>query len=224
MPNHRIDRAPSGPYRLFDTACAAAGLVISIPVLLTLAVLVLWNDGFPILFSQSRIGKFGRPFRIWKFRTMQSGSRGTPITAAGDARVTRIGAALRRYKLDELPQLFNVLSGDMSLVGPRPEVAEFVRLEEPIWQVVLRVRPGLTDPATLLYRDEENLLAASDDPVKLYRESILPAKLILNLAYLRSRSFWRDIRLIYFTVVYSFFPKRVDPLVVRRAAGMEGNL
>ena len=224
MPNDRIDRMQWRPYRAFDMACAVIGLAISMPVLLALAMLILVNDGFPVLFSQRRIGKDGKPFRIWKFRTMRTGSRGAVITAAGDVRVTRTGATLRRYKLDELPQLFNVLRGDMSLVGPRPEVPEFVRLETPIWQAVLQVRPGLTDPATLLYRDEERLLAASNDPVVLYRDTILPAKLILNLAYLRSRSFWRDLKLICLTVVSSLFPKRFDPLRVRPAAGMDGVL
>jgi lipopolysaccharide/colanic/teichoic acid biosynthesis glycosyltransferase len=183
--------------------------------------LILLDDGGPVLFSQKRIGKSGRPFRIWKFRTMRAGSRGAVITAAGDARVTRIGGALRKYKLDELPQLYNVLRGDMSLVGPRPEVPEFVKLDVPIWQVVLQVRPGLTDLATLMFRDEENLLATSNDPLALYRETILPAKLILNVSYLRSRSFLRDLKLIYLTAQYSLVPKRFDPLLIRRAAGTE---
>jgi len=171
------------------------------------------------LFSQDRVGMRGKRFRIWKFRTMHAGSRGTAITAAGDSRVTRIGAVLRKRKLDELPQLFNVAAGDMSLVGPRPEVPEFVNLEAPIWQALLQVRPGLTDVATLLFRDEERLLAASSDPTALYRETILPAKLILDVAYLRTRSFWRDLKLIYLTARYTLFPKRFNPALIKRAAG-----
>ncbi len=206
-------------YRLFDVTCAAAGLFVLTPLLAALAVLILWNDGSPVLFNQQRVGRKGKLFRIWKFRTMSANGRGGLITAAGDKRVTRTGAVLRRFKLDELPQLFNVLKGDMSLVGPRPEVPECVQLEAPIWQAVLQVRPGVTDLATLMYRDEEALLGASSDPESLYRETVLPAKLILNLLYLRSKSFWRDLRLLYFTVQYSLFPERSDPELIGRTFG-----
>ena len=200
-------------------ACAAAGLLLLAPVLAALAVAILWDDGAPVFFGQTRVGRKGKPFRIWKFRTMRTGSQGTVITAAGDPRVTRAGAVLRRCKLDELPQLFNVLKGDMSLVGPRPEVPEYVQLEAPIWQAVLQVRPGVTDLATLLYRDEEKLLGASDDPTAFYREIVLPAKLRLNLGYLRSRSFLRDLRLILLTIRYSLFPARFDQDLIRRTLG-----
>src|SRR5215831_2733309 len=150
--------------RLFDAVCALPGLLLLSPVFLLIALLILWDDGAPVLFSQIRIGRKGRPFRIWKFRTMRVAAIGSSITASGDARITATGAMLRRYKLDELPQLFNVLKGDMSLVGPRPEVPEYVQLEEPIWQAVLQVRPGVTDLATLIYRYEESLLGTSGDP------------------------------------------------------------
>ena len=200
-------------------ACAAAGLLLLAPVLAALAVAILWDDGAPVFFGQTRVGRKGKPFRIWKFRTMRTGSQGTVITAAGDPRVTRAGAVLRRCKLDELPQLFNVLKGDMSLVGPRPEVPEYVQLEAPIWQAVLQVRPGVTDLATLLYRDEEKLLGASDDPTAFYREIVLPAKLRLNLGYLRSRSFLRDLKLILLTIRYSLFPARFDQDLIRRTLG-----
>ena len=205
--------------RILDPVFAAAGLFILMPLLLAIAVLILFDDGAPVLFKQVRIGKQGKPFRIWKFRTMRAGSRGTPITVAGDSRVTRIGAFLRRRKLDELPQLVNVLKGDMSLVGPRPEVPEFVRLEAPIWQAVLQVRPGVTDVAALLFRDEEKLLRGPGDPAATYRETVLPVKLVLNLAYLRSRSWWRDLKLIYLAVRYTLFPRRFNPNLIRRAAG-----
>jgi lipopolysaccharide/colanic/teichoic acid biosynthesis glycosyltransferase len=190
------------------------------PVLLALAALILWRDGSPVFFSQMRVGKRGKLFRIWKFRTMHAGSEGSTITAAGDRRVTRLGAALRKCKLDELPQLFNVLVGDMSLVGPRPEVPEYVQLEMPIWQAVLQVRPGVTDLATLLYRDEEKLLGTSSDPNTLYRETVLPAKLIINLGYLSYRSIWRDLNLIFLTICYSLFPKRFDPDLIKRTVGI----
>jgi lipopolysaccharide/colanic/teichoic acid biosynthesis glycosyltransferase len=166
-----------------------------------------------------RVGRRGKLFRIWKFRTMRTDGVSSLVTAAGDKRVTRTGAVLRRFKLDELPQLFNVLKGDMSLVGPRPEVPECVQLEAPIWQAVLQVRPGVTDLATLMYRDEEVLLGNSSDPESLYRETVLPAKLILNLLYIRSKSFWRDLRLLYFTVQYSLFPERSDPEHIGRTFG-----
>jgi lipopolysaccharide/colanic/teichoic acid biosynthesis glycosyltransferase len=189
------------------------------PVLAVLALVVLCGDGPPVFFGQTRVGRKGKPFRIWKFRTMRAGSPGMAITAAGDPRVTRAGAVLRRCKLDELPQLFNVLKGDMSLVGPRPEVPEYVRLEAPIWQAVLQVRPGVTDLATLLYRDEEKLLGASEDPNTFYREIVLPAKLLLNLGYLHSRSFPRDLKLILLTIRYSLFPERFDQDLVKRSLG-----
>lgn len=206
-------------YRLFDIVSSAAGLALLAPLLAVIAVLILCFDGPPVFFTQMRIGRQGRPFRIWKFRTMRRGTEGSPVTAGGDSRITRPGAVLRRYKLDELPQLFNVLRGDMSLVGPRPEVPEFVRLDTAIWQAVLQVRPGLTDMATLLFRDEEALLQGAADPSALYRDSVLPTKLVLNLAYLRSRSFWRDLKLIYLTVHYSLFPRRINPNLIRRTAG-----
>jgi lipopolysaccharide/colanic/teichoic acid biosynthesis glycosyltransferase len=208
-------------YRLFDVACAAAGLLLLMPLLAALAVVILWNDGPPILFSQTRVGRGGKPFRIWKFRTMRAGSRGSAITAAGDGRVTRAGAVLRRCKLDELPQLFNVLKGEMSLVGPRPEAPEYVELKAPIWQAVLQVPPGVTDLASLLYRDEEKLLGASSDPNALYREKVLPAKLVLNLVYLRSRSFRLDLKLILLSIRYSLFPRRFDPDLIMRTLGFE---
>jgi lipopolysaccharide/colanic/teichoic acid biosynthesis glycosyltransferase len=205
--------------RSFDVMCAAAGLLILMPVLAVLAVLILCSDGPPVFFSQLRVGRKGRLFRIWKFRSMRASSEGSLITAAGDKRVTRIGTVLRRFKFDELPQLFNVLKGDMSLVGPRPEVPECVQLEAPIWQAVLQVRPGVTDLATLIYRDEEDLLGSSSDPEALYRETVLPAKLVLNLLYLRSKSFWRDLKLLHLTVRYSLFPDRLDRDLIRRTFG-----
>jgi lipopolysaccharide/colanic/teichoic acid biosynthesis glycosyltransferase len=189
------------------------------PVLAVLALVIFWDDGQPVLFRQIRVGRKGKPFRIWKFRTMRAGSQGSVITAAGDGRVTRAGAALRRYKLDELPQLFNVLKGDMSLVGPRPEVPEYVQLEAPIWQAVLQVRPGVTDLATLLYRNEEKLLATSGDPNTFYRKSVLPAKLDLNRGYILSRTFKRDLQLIYLTIRYSLFPGQFDSNFIRRTLG-----
>lgn len=206
--------------RLFDAACAGTGLLLILPVLAGIAILILLDDGPPIFFSQTRVGRNGKSFRIWKFRTMRANSRGSAITAAGDHRVTPVGAALRKFKLDELPQLFNVVKGEMSLVGPRPEVPEYVQIEAPAWRAVLQARPGITDLASLLYRDEERILAASGDPQVLYRERVLPAKLRLNLAYLRARSFWQDLRLIYLTIRYSLWRERFNPDLIQRTFGI----
>ena len=218
--NRAADRSLRQAFeRLFDLTCSTAGLLLLIPVFAGLALVVIWDDGPPVFFGQTRVGRNGKPFRIWKFRTMRSGSQGSVITAAGDDRVTRAGARLRKYKLDELPQLFNVLKGDMSLVGPRPEVPERVHFEAPEWQAVLRVRPGITDLATLLYRDEERILGASRDPEAFYREHVLPAKLLLNVEYLVSRSFWQDLKLILLTIRYSLFVKGFDPDLIKRTFG-----
>jgi lipopolysaccharide/colanic/teichoic acid biosynthesis glycosyltransferase len=208
--------------RVFDVTCSAAGLLLLLPVFAEVAVAIILDDGLPVLFSQTRVGRNGKLFRIWKFRTMRRGSQGSVITASGDARVTRAGARLRKYKLDELPQLLNVLKGDMSLIGPRPEVPEHVQFHAPTWQAILQVRPGITDLATLLYRDEESTLGACQNADTFYRESVLPAKLSWNLAYLRSRSFWQDLKLIFLTIRFSLFPQGFNPDLVKRtfAAGV----
>jgi lipopolysaccharide/colanic/teichoic acid biosynthesis glycosyltransferase len=141
---------------------------------------------------------------------MSAGVRGRAITASGDRRITQLGAILRRWKLDELPQLLNVLAGNMSLVGPRPEVPEYVDFQAPIWTAVLSVRPGLTDVATLLYRDEERLLSTASDPEAFYRNDVLPAKLLLSLRYIQTKSFQRDLRLILLTLRSSISGKVFD--------------
>ena len=206
--------------RLFDIGCSAIGLLLLSPLFFAIAVLILIGDGPPILFTQLRVGKNGKRFDIWKFRTMRPGFAGIPVTASHDKRITRIGRELRRYKLDELPQLFNVLRGDMSLVGPRPEVADYVNLESADWQAVLRVRPGITDMATLLYRNEEELLSAAGDIESFYCGHLLPAKLFLHRRYLQERSFWTDLKLIFLTIHYSFFTRDFDPDLVKRKLGM----
>ena len=205
--------------RLFDVSCSAIGLVLLTPVFAAIALIIVVDDRWPIIFSQTRIGRSGRPFRLWKFRTMRLGSYGSMITATGDNRITRAGARLRKYKLDELPQLFNVLKGDMSLVGPRPELPSHVQMQVPIWQAVLQTRPGITGLATLLYRDEEKIIAKSSDHDAFYRQSVLPAKLMLNLAYLVSRSFWQDVKLILITIRCSFFPGSFHPDLIAKSFG-----
>ena len=196
---------------LFDRVAAGLGLLVLAPIFALCALAVLLDDGFPVFFRQSRVGRNGRPFWLLKFRSMRNGASGSQITAGGDRRITRVGAILRKYKLDELPQLVNVLVGEMSLIGPRPEVSRFVNLEDPIWQAVLAVRPGISDLATLVYRDEEELLAGAADPEQYYRERILPEKLGLNLRYLGVRTFWQDIVLILLTLRYAFVRTGYDP-------------
>ncbi|MBZ5596307.1 MAG: sugar transferase [Acidobacteriia bacterium] len=195
----------------FDRVAGALGLVLLSPVLMAVAAVILADDGWPVLFVQERIGRDFRPFRMIKFRSMRLKTPGTRITAGDDPRVTRSGRFLRRYKIDELPQLWNVVTGEMSLVGPRPEIAEYVVHEDPAWLAVMEVKPGITDLASLIYRDEENMLSGQSNPERYYRESVLPAKLILNVRYMRHASFWLDLKLILLTVRYSFIPAPFDP-------------
>jgi len=144
--------------------------------------------------------------------------RGGPaITAGGDKRITAIGKVLRRYKLDELPQLWNVVRGDMSLIGPRPEVPEFVNLERPEWRGILSVRPGIADLATLVYRNEEEILARASEPERFYREVVLPEKMALSLHCIRARSIRFDLKLLALTLRYSFMPHGFDAARIRRA-------
>jgi lipopolysaccharide/colanic/teichoic acid biosynthesis glycosyltransferase len=192
--------------RTVDIGGALLALVLLAPFLLGIGLLIVITDGLPVLFRQTRVGKNGRPFLILKFRTMRSGVPGGSITAAGDSRVTRVGGWLRRLKLDELPQFLNVLRGEMSLIGPRPEVPDYVQYEDPLWQAVLSIRPGITDIASLAFRDEEQLLGPVPDADRYYRAVILPAKLRLNILYLRSRSFMTDLRLLWLTALYSLAP------------------
>ncbi len=203
-------------YRLLDAACALSGLIVLSPALVAIAAIILLCGGRPLLFRQVRVGRGGLPFVIYKFRTMRNGVPGSSITAQGDLRVTRFGFLLRKLKLDELPQLFNVLRGDMSLIGPRPELPGFVRRDDPVWQALLAARPGITDLASLVYRDEEQLMGGAADPEAYYRAWILPDKLALNLEYLKARTLWSDLKLLALTVRYSFFPYGFESDRIRR--------
>ena len=168
--------------RLFDIVCAACGLVVLSPLFLITALAVGLTSPGGILFCQERIGLGGKPFIIYKFRTMRKENSGLKITASGDDRITPVGRILRKTKLDELPQLFNVLRGDMSFVGPRPEVQEYTDLYTEEQRQVFLVRPGITGVASIRYRNENDLLAASDDPNRTYIQEILPEKLRLDLS------------------------------------------
>lgn len=196
--------------RLLDIGGALTAVILLSPVFVVAALLILVGDGWPVLFRQKRVGKNGKSFAILKFRTMRTERGGPTFTLAGDSRITRAGRWLRRYKLDELPQFLNVLKGDMSLIGPRPEVPEYVELDDHLWQAVLQVRPGLTDLASLAFRNEEELLTPAADPDAYYRLSLLPEKLRLSLRYQRSRSLPRDVKLLWMTARYSFFPVGFD--------------
>lgn len=203
------DERYAAHWRAVDVVCAATALVFLAPVLAAIALGVLASSGRPVLFGQERIGRRGAPFTIWKFRTMRPGD-GVRVTAAGDRRVTAIGRWLRKLKLDELPQLFNVLRGEMSLIGPRPEVPEYVDAEDVHWSAVLAARPGITDLASLVYRNEEEILASSVNPDEYYRQTILPAKMHLNLRYIRSRCWGLDFKLLLLTAYHSFCPWTFD--------------
>ena len=195
--------------QLIDISLCSIGLAVLSPVFVLIACGILWETGFPILFSQNRVGRGGQKFRLLKFRTMQTGKSGLFVTVSGDPRVTSFGRFLRRFKLDEIPQLWNVVRAEMALVGPRPEVPEFVDLSHPAWQSVLRVRPGVTDPVSITFRNEEKLLAMASNPILYYRETILPAKLAMSLVYLQQRSWWSDLNVILRTLNCVINPDKV---------------
>jgi lipopolysaccharide/colanic/teichoic acid biosynthesis glycosyltransferase len=184
-----------------EAMLAAGGLLAVSPVLALTAAAIALTSGFPIFFRQARMGRNGRPFTLVKFRTMRASRGGPQVTAGDDPRVTRLGKLLRRTKLDELPELWNVLVGDMSFVGPRPEVPRYVDTDSALWKEVLTVRPGLTDPATLRLRDEESLMARVEgDREAFYVEVLQPRKLEGYLEYLHRRSWKTDLVVIWDTL------------------------
>ena len=187
--------------RIFDFVSALFGLILLLPVLSVVAGWIKYDSPGPVFFRQKRVGQYGATFRIFKFRTMMvdTESRGQ-ITVGRDVRITSIGHMLRRYKLDELPQLINVLLGDMSLVGPRPEVPKYVALYPAAQrELILSVKPGITDLASIIYRDENHLLGESNDPERTYIEDIMPVKLRYYEQYVHSKSFWMDLKIIFLT-------------------------
>jgi lipopolysaccharide/colanic/teichoic acid biosynthesis glycosyltransferase len=180
--------------RMFDVAVSAVALVVLSPVLLICAVAVRLDSRGPALFRQERVGLGGTTFRIHKFRSLRVGPAGALISPSGDPRVTRVGAFLRRTKLDELPQLFDVLVGHMSLVGPRPEVPRYAALwPQEYREAILSVRPGITDPASVAFRHESDELAGADDPEDYYVTVLLPEKARMYADYVRTRTFLRDL-------------------------------
>jgi len=192
--------------RTLDAVSSTVGLLVLLPLFAVVALCIKTTSRGAVFYRQIRIGRNGRPFRIVKFRSMDDVTSRTPggITVSGDKRVTKVGRILRRHKVDELPQLWNVLRGEMSLVGPRPELPKYVASYSPNQTSVLLVRPGITDPASLIYRHEEEILLRHENPEQVYRDHILPDKLARNLAYMQNISFRSDLRIILATICRSF--------------------
>ena len=190
---------------LFDRSMALIGLICLWPVLLVVAILIkVKMPGGPVLFTQHRIGKDGKLFTMYKFRSMTMSHSGSSISVAGESRITPLGAVLRKYKLDELPELWNVLIGDMSFVGPRPDVPGYADSLQGEDRLILKLRPGITGPATLKYANEEEILATVNDPIKYNDEIIFPDKVRINLNYYYHHTFLGDIKLIFQTIFRSY--------------------
>ncbi len=205
------DNRPLLGKRLLDVFFSLLGLVLTSPLLLIINFLIKKEDGGSVFYRGLRVGRNGRLFKIYKFRSMviNADKIGGPSTSSDDSRITKIGTFIRKYKLDELPQLINVLKGDMSFVGPRPEVKQYVDMYSESEKVILTVRPGITDWASLWNIDEGSVLAGSPDPEKAYLEKIRPTKLKLQLKYVREQSFFTDIKIIGLTLYSIITRKRV---------------
>lgn len=189
--------------RLFDLFWASLGLVVLSPLFLVVAAWIKLDSAGPVFFRQTRVGRFEKPFRIYKFRTMEADAekKGLQLTAGKDPRITPSGEFLRRTKIDELPQLINVVKGEMSLVGPRPEVPKYVEYyPDEAKKIVFTLRPGITDYAAILFRNENEILEGAEDPEGTYLKQILPEKIALYLKYAKGRTFWLDFRLILGTI------------------------
>ena len=189
--------------RIFDIVASGCGLILLSPLFLVLAIWIKLDSKGPVFYRQVRVGRNNMDFRIFKFRSMRDGSdRGSLVTIGGhDSRITRSGFILRKFKLDELPQLINVFAGDMSLVGPRPEVRHYVDFWTPEQMHVLDVRPGITDPASIKFRNENDLLDKADNPEEYYINVIMQEKIRLYLEYVENHSLWYDIKLIFKTII-----------------------
>ncbi|WP_066890630.1 sugar transferase [Clostridium nigeriense] len=189
--------------RMFDFIASLIGCIILIPVFIIISILIKFDSRGPILFKQKRVGQDGKVFEILKYRTMivDAEKIGKQITVGNDSRITKVGKFLRKYKLDELPQLFNVLKGDMSLVGPRPEVPKYVKLYNESEREVLKVKPGITDFASIEYRDENEILGTVENPEEYYINVIMKHKLQLNLKYISKNNIFLDIKIILKTLL-----------------------
>lgn len=187
--------------RLFDLVASVLGLIVLSPVFFLIALLICIFDGRPVFFVQERIGKNGKPFAMFKFRTMRAETSGSLITVGGDSRITKIGHVLRKLKFDELPQIFNVLKGEMSFVGPRPEVEKYVQLYRESEKAVLNLRPGITDPASLAMFDESEVLATKENPEAFYVDVLMREKIRVNLEYASQRNLATDVMVILATIL-----------------------
>lgn len=196
------------PKRIFDFVVSTIGIIILSPLLLIVSFLIYFDDGKPIFFRQTRVGYKGKEFRIWKFRTMVNNAEeiGGQITLDQDPRITKLGHALRRTKIDELPQLFNVWLGEMSFVGPRPEVPKYVAFYSEDQRRVLELVPGITDPASIKYRDEDRLIKDQEDTDDIYVSVIMPDKIKINLEYAEKANLLTDIGIIFKTL-FSLFDR-----------------
>ncbi|GJM17007.1 MAG: glycosyl transferase [Thermodesulfobacteriota bacterium] len=188
--------------RAFDLAISVPLLIVLFPLFLLISLLIKLGSEGPVFFTQERIGKEGKVFKLYKFRTMikDAHSKGPSVTSRGDKRITPLGKLLRRYKLDELPQLLNVVMGEMSLVGPRPEVKKYVDAFQDDYSSILKVRPGITDYAALRYRSEEGILAGYDNPEQAYTEVVLPEKITLYKKYIREMGVMADVQILFMTL------------------------
>jgi len=187
--------------RIFDIITSVLGLIIAFPLFLIIIIVIKINMSSPIFFIQKRIGRYGRYFKMIKFRTMYDYNYSNNISIKGESRITTLGALLRKYKLDELPELVNVFKGDMSFVGPRPDVPGYADKLKGDERKILKLRPGITSPASIKYRNEEELLAKQSDPIKYNDKIIYPDKVRLNLNYYKHRNFWSDLKIIIYTVL-----------------------
>jgi lipopolysaccharide/colanic/teichoic acid biosynthesis glycosyltransferase len=203
-------RPDAGLPRWVEATVAGAALIAAAPILLVTAAAVKFTSPGPLLFRQMRVGQYGEPFELVKFRTMRVGTNGLEVTAANDARVTRVGRILRKTKLDELPELYNVLRGDMSLVGPRPEVPRYVDVTHPLWLKVLAARPGLTDPTTVRLRNEEELLVGAEDAESFYVGVLQTFKLRSSAEYLERRNWRTDVGVLAETLLAVLLPGRAS--------------
>lgn len=194
-----------------EICLALAGLLFLFPLFITIAILIKSTSKGTIFFRQKRIGRGGREFVLYKFRSMRSDAKGLKLTAQNDSRLTEIGRILRHYKLDELPQLWNVLRGEMSFVGPRPEVSEYVDLKSPLWQEILVVRPGITDPIALRLRNEEELLASIEEKESFYKEILQPFKLRGWAEYARQKTYKSDVLIMLQTFKVILLPNTAPP-------------
>jgi lipopolysaccharide/colanic/teichoic acid biosynthesis glycosyltransferase len=188
--------------RIFDIVLSLVGILILLPFFFLFAILIIFDSGFPVFYSQKRVGRNGIDFSLLKFRTMKKYSEKQGLLTVGekDSRITNAGYFLRKYKIDELPQLFNVLIGEMSLVGPRPEVKKYTEMYNAEQKKVLSAKPGITDYASIEYANENEILSKSQDPEHLYINEVMPAKLKLNLKYIQEQSFFTDLKIIFRTI------------------------